>query len=205
MTLSQSEEIHLPNLGYLKVKIPQELFLSIQEECLQASDITHTSFTSGLAKMGVPKHFWLDKNKNRLNEYVIEVAREYLERFKNTVSMIFKSEGLINVELKPDNPWINIQNKNEFIPNHDHYGFLSYTIWINIPAPCMFEFVYNCSTGMHLRMKITLNKESEGTLIMFPSKMVHCAYPFFNSQEKRISIAGNITLQDVNKYSRNNS
>jgi Rps23 Pro-64 3,4-dihydroxylase Tpa1-like proline 4-hydroxylase len=46
----------------------------------------------------------------------------------------------------------------------------------------MSEFVYE------------MNPEVEGTMLFFPSKMMHQVHPFYNCDEDRISISGNILL-----------
>ena len=39
-----------------------------------------------------------------------------------------------------------------------------------------------------------MNPEMEGTMLFFPSKLSHEVFPFFNCDEDRISISGNIKL-----------
>ena len=39
-----------------------------------------------------------------------------------------------------------------------------------------------------------MNPEMEGTLVFFPAKLRHAVYPFYNCDEDRISISGNIVL-----------
>ena len=41
---------------------------------------------------------------------------------------------------------------------------------------------------------INLTKEDEGTIIFFPSQLIHQVYPFFTSEEERVSIAGNVQV-----------
>lgn len=184
----------LPNLGYIKTKLPDELFESLREECMHVSDMTHTQFYTGLTKEGAPTHYWLRFSSESIKKYVMSLLDEYVKTFNHAIDMIFKSDGIANATYSPDNPWVNVQRHGEFIPNHDHYGFLSYNIWVNISSPCMFEFVYNGTTGVNLRNKIPLDRSYEGTIILFPSKLVHCTYPHFNKEENRISVAGNILL-----------
>ena len=39
-----------------------------------------------------------------------------------------------------------------------------------------------------------MNPDKEGTMLFFPAKLQHCVYPFYNCDEDRISISGNIKL-----------
>lgn len=109
--------------------------------------------------------------------------------------------------------WVNFQNKHEFNPLHKHSGCIySFVIWMKIPydymeqhqipisansnTPCAsnFEFNYLNILGEHKNFEYNLNKNSEGTILFFPSKLQHQVYPFFNCDESRISLSGNICL-----------
>ena len=39
-----------------------------------------------------------------------------------------------------------------------------------------------------------LTPDYEGTMLFFPAALRHCVYPFYNTDEPRISISGNIAL-----------
>ena len=40
-----------------------------------------------------------------------------------------------------------------------------------------------------------LSKNDEGTLVFFPSSLMHNVHPFYNCDKERISVSGNILLQ----------
>ena len=40
-----------------------------------------------------------------------------------------------------------------------------------------------------------MGKRAEGTMVFFPSKLQHGVYPFYDNDEQRISISGNIILE----------
>ena len=42
-----------------------------------------------------------------------------------------------------------------------------------------------------------LGKEYEGTMLFFPSKLRHEVFPFYNCDEDRISISGNICIDET--------
>tara|TARA_B100000073_G_scaffold344884_1_gene352667 strand:+ start:816 stop:1457 length:642 start_codon:yes stop_codon:yes gene_type:complete len=108
--------------------------------------------------------------------------------------------------------WVNLQLKHDFNPAHHHNGVMSFVIWMKIPTrheeqyslpisansnnPCAsdFEFLYSNILGHISRMDIKMDPEMEGTMFMFPSALMHQVYPFFNSDETRVSISGNIGL-----------
>ena len=44
-------------------------------------------------------------------------------------------------------------------------------------------------------MALPVDKTWEGMMLMFPSKLHHSVYPFYTSDEKRISVSGNISIK----------
>jgi hypothetical protein len=108
--------------------------------------------------------------------------------------------------------WVNYQNKYEFNPTHNHEGVFSFVVWVKIPSsykkekeikfikesnsPCSntFEFIYNNFLGKICTERFHLEPEDEGTILLFPSNLLHQVYPFYLSDKKRISVSGNISL-----------
>jgi hypothetical protein len=106
--------------------------------------------------------------------------------------------------------WVNFQKEGEFNPLHNHTGVWTFVIWIKIPTDYKeqhaiqinantgkgrasnFEFHYTQMLGDIVEYSYYLDKTSEGNMLFFPAKMMHCVYPFYNSEEERISLAGNI-------------
>lgn len=201
------ENKSFPNFGYLFDDIPRDLFKKIQKESFNLEE-SNNKMTSGLSGTGVAKHFYMnDDCKKEFLQYVLVLKDIYLNTYKDYLTMFRSfSDG---VPFVCDNPWFNIQKKYEFIPNHTHDGVLSYTAWIKIPyeieaeisnggshAAC-FEFTYVGSTGSILSEIIKVDKNYEGKIMMFPSALTHCVYPFYKSTDSRISLAGNILFDTV--------
>jgi len=108
--------------------------------------------------------------------------------------------------------WVNFQKQNEYNPIHHHTGVYSFVIWMKIPTRHLdqnqnsvssnsnskfistFQFQYSNILGELQYHLYEMNPEIEGTLVFFPSKLHHQVYPFFNCEEYRISISGNVTL-----------
>ena len=108
--------------------------------------------------------------------------------------------------------WVNYQKQGEFNPLHGHGGVYSFVIWMKIPTKhfeqnknpislksnshliSVFQFHFLNILGQHESYTYEMNPEMEGTLVFFPSKLRHVVYPFYNCDEDRISISGNITL-----------
>ena len=140
---------------------------------------------------------------------LLPLCKNYTEEFRNL--------GL-NTPVNQSHPyylyswWVNYQKQNEFNPNHSHGGVYSFVIWMKIPTKhseqnnnpisskanghtiSAFEFHYLNILGQMRPYMYEMNPEMEGTILFFPAKLVHCVYPFYNCDEDRISISGNIAL-----------
>ena len=106
--------------------------------------------------------------------------------------------------------WVNYQKQNEFNPLHQHDGIYSFVVWMKIPTefedqnknvstkPCVssFEFVYSDILGNHHMYQYDLGSEYEGMILFFPAKLKHQVYPFYNTNQSRISISGNINFNN---------
>ena len=113
--------------------------------------------------------------------------------------------------------WVNYQNQTEFNPGHTHGGVYSFVIWMKIPTHYKdqqklpissnstsgvisnFEFSYIDLFGRIRSYEYLMRPELEGTLVFFPAKMVHQVYPFFECDEERISISGNILVNTAKR------
>ena len=108
--------------------------------------------------------------------------------------------------------WANYQYQHEFNPYHHHGGVYSFAIWLKIPTdwkeqhnlPFLegmkesdrkasdFEFEY-CDLLCDIRNhRYQLDKSMEGRMVFFPAGLRHTVYPFYNCEEPRISVAGNV-------------
>ena len=156
-----------------------------------------------------------DENSIFANSVCIPLAKEYLKRNSGKLPVFSYTSSL-----KPESRlilkelWVNFQYKNEFTPYHKHNGVFSFAIWMKIPyefkkqcelpqfkgtkeenirAGC-FEFEYLDTIGSVRNFKYPLSPDMEGKMVFFPASLRHCVYPFFGTDEPRISIAGNLLL-----------
>ena len=108
--------------------------------------------------------------------------------------------------------WVNYQKQNEFNPVHNHFGLYSFVLWMKIPfnwekqnrarisqqsnhqSISTFEFHFRDSLGRPRDYSYRLSKEDAGVLLLFPSELLHTVYPFYDCDEDRISVSGNITI-----------
>jgi len=199
----------LPNYGYITENIPSELFEKLKIECehaketkLNLTDRKKEEMISGLSGNGIAQHYYVSDCKEELDSYTMSLFHQYENEFRYVNT--FKS---INVNMRYINtpPWINIQTKGEYIPSHNHDGLIAYVIWMKIPfdvneerknqeTTSCFSFTYNNIIGGFMQKTIPVSKEMEGTIMMFPSSLMHQVYPFYTSDDVRISISGMISF-----------
>lgn len=201
----------LPNSGFLLGEVPVHILDAIKLEV----DEIKTDFTKGTPQNknlagNIEKEFDLIKSIPVLQQYAIETLLEYDKTFNHVSSIDPLTHG---VPFTMSAAWVNFQSKGEFNPNHAHSGVVSFVIWIDIPydldnevasgpgryssrpANGCFEFSYSNILGNISTHRIPIDKSYEGKILMFPSKLQHCVYPFYTSDDYRISVAGNVALK----------
>ena len=120
--------------------------------------------------------------------------------------------------------WVNYQKKHEFNPPHTHAGIFSFVIFVSIPydlkkeekmfpdikqgnaegfnnnknCTSKFAFLNTGSDGEIICSTVDVDKSFEGKMLLFPSKQMHCVFPFFTSNKYRITVSGNIKLNVEN-------
>ena len=58
-----------------------------------------------------------------------------------------------------------------------------------------FSFVYNHPSFGLTTTQLKVDKKAEGFMAMFPSSLNHQVFPFYTSDDYRITIAGNLVLE----------
>jgi hypothetical protein len=209
---------HFDNLGIIEAKLPFDLFNGLMGAIEDLNDSNKESFNYGLLGH-MQEEYSLNHVKHNMQDFLLAVAKTwtdanpgYLESFEEACKD--KPWGLYL-----DNLWVNIQRKHEFNPVHHHSGALSFVIWMKIPydleeevkyfPPCSgtpgnesgnsytskFCFYYTDTVGRITPAKVPVDKSFEGTILMFPSSLHHAVYPFYTSDDTRISVSGNIRIQ----------
>ena len=159
-----------------------------------------------------------DKDNYFQNEVARPLARAYNQMSGGNHPMRNYHEKLTNYSLDLSTFWFNRQKQGEFNPYHDHGGVYSFVIWLKIPydfkeeaklpqfkgtkpddikAGC-FEFEYFDIFGRVSQYTINLNPQWENRIVFFPSMFRHCAYPFYSTDETRVSVSGNLWLNTQN-------
>ena len=140
----------------------------------------------------------------------IPIIEKYREAFGEGKEYSQKIIFINDVRYILQGLWVNFQKQHEFNPLHGHAGIYSFVIFMKIPydwreqheipfvkesnAPkaSNFEFVYIDIMGKINTYEYKLNPSCEGLMLFFPAEMNHIVYPFYNCEEERITISGNI-------------
>jgi len=110
--------------------------------------------------------------------------------------------------------WVNYQKQHEFNPPHKHNGFYSFVVFMKIPThwkeqhalpisansniPCASNFQFLLGQGQNVQAEsIPLSPEDEGRILFFPSWLTHQVFPFYGTEEERITVSGNIKMDGV--------
>jgi hypothetical protein len=195
----QLTELKLNNPGILMGKLPCDVFDVLKSNVDQAIE-NKTSKAHDL--VGMIEELYAIQLDVKVQSHLYAMTQHYQDRFnfKRSHRPVFT------------NPWVNVQKKHEFSPVHHHPRTLGWVVWVKIPYELQnemsmpnsansrvkknsnFEFVYSNLGGEIQTHNIAVDKSYEGTVMMFPSYLRHTVYPFYTSDDYRISVAGNIDL-----------
>lgn len=200
-----------PNIPLLYAKLDDDIVEHLWE-CIEEARKTDISANDRLAGNITSSLEMKDKN-NVFMEHVRGSVTKYLEEFLKTYAgrgVVFEEEKDYECDICLSSLWVNFQKKHEFNPVHEHSGAASFVVWMKIPTYAKeqhnlpiskrsnnslasdFVFYYQNLVGGICEHKIELNPESNGNILVFPSTLQHCVYPFFECDEERISISGNL-------------
>lgn len=200
--------IDFQNLGYLMDDVPEDILNDLKREIGLLDE--HSLPTNHTLAGNIEKEFDLANCIPKLEQYIFNLVKQYDNAYPylNTYNCLTDDRPISLHEL-----WVNLQKRTEFNPAHNHSGIMSFVIWLKIPfniddehksspgrksnnnCPGHFELLYTNTLGDIWRNSIPVDKDYEGKIIMFPNKMMHTVYPFFTSDEERITVAGNIRLK----------
>ena len=201
-------EIDLAESLCLLSKLPDELFAKIKDQTKKFNFVDHAAYNDSLIGH-ISREYLFPYYKDELESYLLYLIHYHQQNnsYINDLQVLKNS-----CELYLDDMWINYQKKYEFNPPHSHSGVYSFVLWVNIPYDLetelkqynvrgksqnsTFNFLYTNGSGKIKNYSIYLDKEYEGYLCLFPSNTMHSVNPFYTSDDYRISISGNIKLDN---------
>jgi hypothetical protein len=217
----------ITSLYYVRTKLPNDLVEKINEDVeymlKNKSNLEkHNQYLAG----NISEEYEINNSflsYSLIEDFAIKISENYFQIIEdenlNPIKKwdhppdFFDREVSYNME----SLWVNFQKKYEFNPIHTHSGDYSFVIWIRIPydllneinldnsknssQPCnsLFEFHFISASGDISSLPLKVDKNWEGTMIMFPSWINHSVYPFYTSDDYRISISGNIYVKEIHK------
>jgi hypothetical protein len=204
---------HFPSVGFVSTSVPHAIMAKIKDEVDQvsANRLTSNKINGELAGQ-LESEFALTNSQVYLEPVLENLIKAYEKEFAYLEDLTFFNREGAN-KLLVDRCWVNFQKKHEFNPSHFHYGVFSFVLWVKIPynleeelalnnsknsafpSNSLFTFNYTDSLGRIRDYKLSVDKSFEGTIILFPAEMRHGVFPFYTSDEERVSIAGNIFLE----------
>jgi len=201
------------NLGYLIADLTEEELKPIKDE-VNNIKLNFNSYVSQKIKLTNYDLTYILKQSYDVLDKIIRPYLNIYGEYYNYNSLILDKYGeaydkLSNANnlLILDRPWINFSKKHDYLPPHIHKGFYSFVLWVEIPYYInkdkrqefningQFQFIYTNSVGSVSTHQIPADKTYINKLIVFPSNMTHAVYPFYTSDDFRVSISGNYILK----------
>ena len=209
------------NIGVLESILPENIFQLLKTSI---DNLTEDSETYNTRLVGhIREEYSLDHINDEISSYIIGVANAWADAHPGYIAGFEEAhKNKNNYELQLTSLWVNKQKKYEFNPLHTHPSVLSFVIWIKIPYrledeinyfprvsgknsekgnihTSKFCFVHVDALGSIKQVPIPVDSSYEGTIMMFPSALNHIVYPFYTSDEYRISVSGNIRIKVLEK------
>jgi len=200
--------------GWLETKLPEEC---IEKLWFYIDKYKNTSSFPNTILASVSSNYNLNDDDDWFfNNILLTLCFKYCEFFTN----LGENYGVThNHSYCLKDFWVNFQKETEFTPLHVHSGCIySFVIWLKIPydyrqqhfilasngntsqsSASDFQFSFKNILGLNEIYNYSLDKTYEGTILFFPSQLAHQVYPFYNCDDYRISISGNIAL-DTSKF-----
>lgn len=203
--------------GFFLQKLPENLIADIKltVDTVQNNFSTSIPFNKDLAGH-IEKEYEISLT-DEMTSYIKNLSSTYNNENPNMLNkykQLFKDVKSYEVDYE-GKAWVNFQKKYEYNPIHSHQGILSYVIWHQIPyykedeyrygienktrsdSNGAFLFVVPSDEDSVLEINLGVDKSMEGYIAMFPSNLTHMVYPFFSSEDYRITVSGNLFLSNT--------
>tara|TARA_B100001778_G_C18475359_1_gene577742 strand:+ start:188 stop:886 length:699 start_codon:yes stop_codon:yes gene_type:complete len=198
-----------PNINILKCELADDA-INYLWDCIEVAKESKVSANSHLAG-NIDESLYLKDDDDWFFKKVLQGPCEsYIEQFSFVSTFRNNYTNVVEDTLRLREFWMNTSKQHDFNPMHNHGGVLSFVVWMKIPTKSEeqhnipisknsfsptasdFCFTYTDILGTIQPMKIAMDPECEGTMYVFPSALTHQVYPFYNCDDDRISISGNL-------------
>ena len=203
----------LPNQGIVEVQLSEGIIDNLWK-LIDDPKNEKKDYKPQLAG-NIKASYELDRQSELLDDFykfIPEMVNAYQLNFapEHRISHFYKGQNWV---YGLESLWVNFQKQHEFNPMHNHAGVFSFVIWMKIPTSHVdqrelplaknsnskdtisnFSFVYTDILGGIKNLNYNMEKDICGYMVMFPSSSHHMVNPFYECDEERISISGNINL-----------
>lgn len=194
------------NLGYVMDDIPESMLDLIQGKALLAREARESHAPNLVGQIKEEWHIPFDDDLIPFVDYLSDLASTYEEHVGKPPAPPGSRKVFPHIRF-----WLNHQRKTEYQPAHTHDGAYSFVIWVKVPYLLEDEFdlpfVRNAKektagcfcfirpepfTNLVFQERLLIDRRYEKKIVLFPATLTHVVYPFYTSDEDRISIAGNL-------------
>ena len=201
---------------YMHFKLPDEI-ISYLWDCVHDAEKANIDSRKELAG-NISRSLAMKDDKNIIVKDIFgslfrsDLQKIFIRKVEKTFNQVYIGDRSFG---KPADPvlgplWVNFQKKYEFNPLHDHSGLFSFVIWMKIPYDWRDEKELPWVKGSNSEQTVGnfalvdrsmhsqiffMSKDIEGYCVFFPSNFYHMVYPFYTSDEERVSISGNIYFE----------
>ena len=205
-TYSENMWANFANLSNDSIEFLWELIYEAEQD-----NISYKSNLAGNITRSLVLNIEKMMNRKIIQEIIRDKCSFYIDKFPNHS---FEDTDIDNMTMT--GLWSNYQKKYEFNPVHKHGGDISFVIWMRIPYDhdvekentIVKESNYTSTVGNFcfitgdndniVTYPVVMNSNIEGRIAIFPSNFYHMVYPFYTSDEYRISISGNVHFNKKN-------
>ena len=204
------------SIDYMDVRITEEVMTYLW------SIINNSSAREPAGKElagNISRSFFIQDKDNLFYENILKSLAElmYCKDWNNYYDIhITKVNSFPIFELRE--LWVNFQKQYEFNPTHQHTAYFSFVIFMKIPThwkeqhalPWLhdvaeplasnFQFIVGQPNGQVIPIQIPLSPEDEGRMLFFPGWLSHQVFPFYGSEEERVTVSGNILVEGQMPY-----
>ena len=198
-----------PNCGWIEYKLNDE---TVQHVWTCIEQTQGKSYKPTLVGQ-IDSSFQIQDIDDKLWRTVMQPCMsQYAQRWGNSHIPLVTNDPM---DYKLDSFWVNYQKQHEYNPCHTHGGVYSFVIFMKIPThfdeqaqhsnsadarnQYNSSFVFNTLDifGVQRQSIYQLSPDYEGTLLFFPSQLNHMVYPYYNCEEQRITVSGNILQKTI--------
>ena len=214
MLIPQDVELYEKGVPWMEFKLPNTLMTHLQNAIDNSSQ---QETANNILAGNISKSLFIKDKDDFFFNHILKGTSEHLyyQQWKNHYEVVVS--GIRPApEFKLNKLWVNYQKQYEFNPPHSHGGMFSFVVFMKIPThwkeqhalpicsdsntPCASNFCFLLGTrngGVEL-INFSLGPEDRGKMLFFPAWLCHEVFPFYGTEEERVTISGNIILVENN-------